>query len=315
MKMVNEHYFFWSGLATAALVLGVGIAYRWARQGGSKVPTPTAIYKKIKKGETVRIGDFIVAFRDSPKILSLSPAVADKVRAQLKSDLQGASEQRSILPAAERLLEGAIVANRKFERFQISRRTEFNEEAHGEMLKDLWNIAFGADQPYQRLSEKWGRLGFQGVDPQTDFRGGGVLALEQLHYFANRHRQLFLEMIAFNDRQAELKQNHWFLLAVVSIQFTVQIATGEHPIFPQHLNLAWEDPYYAGRSPNMIREGIGAPNISLAEPALDGFHELHAALMKEFFKQWMTDLPHVMSYTQWIPKVYATFFNPDAVLK
>jgi len=39
------------------------------------------------------------------------------------------------------------------------------------------------DEQYQRLSEKWIDIGFQGVDPVTDFRGSGILGLENLYYF------------------------------------------------------------------------------------------------------------------------------------
>ena len=31
-----------------------------------------------------------------------------------------------------------------------------------------------------RISGQWGELGFQGNDPATDFRGMGVLGLDQL---------------------------------------------------------------------------------------------------------------------------------------
>lgn len=40
-----------------------------------------------------------------------------------------------------------------------------------------------------RVSPKWKRLGFQQQDPATDFRGGGVLGLKCLLYYAEKHTE------------------------------------------------------------------------------------------------------------------------------
>jgi len=44
----------------------------------------------------------------------------------------------------------------------------------------LWSNLKGDRQLKSRLTEEWIEIGFQGKDPATDFRGAGVLGLEQL---------------------------------------------------------------------------------------------------------------------------------------
>ncbi|KAH9259761.1 hypothetical protein BASA81_002183 [Batrachochytrium salamandrivorans] len=66
---------------------------------------------------------------------------------------------------------------------------QFSHEHDMEMLEELWN-SLKPGQELQggnpRRSQSWGEIGFQGVDPATDFRGGGLLALENLRYFASK---------------------------------------------------------------------------------------------------------------------------------
>lgn len=75
----------------------------------------------------------------------------------------------------------ALVARRKAIKYDTS-----NNE-HETLLLALWK-ALKRDEPLvARVTRQWGAIGFQGHDPATDFRGMGVLGLEQLHFFASRH--------------------------------------------------------------------------------------------------------------------------------
>ncbi len=53
------------------------------------------------------------------------------------------------------------------------------------MLEELWFGLMPGVGRSGRISKEWGDIGFQGVDPATDFRGMGVLGLQHLHYFAS----------------------------------------------------------------------------------------------------------------------------------
>jgi len=60
--------------------------------------------------------------------------------------------------------------------------------AHEERLEALWEALRPGVRRSARLTEEWGELGFQGQDPATDFRGYGMLGLDNLLYFATgRH--------------------------------------------------------------------------------------------------------------------------------
>lgn len=39
----------------------------------------------------------------------------------------------------------------------------------------LWNLMMRDTPLEERITKQWGDLGFQGKDPQTDFRGMGML--------------------------------------------------------------------------------------------------------------------------------------------
>ena len=72
--------------------------------------------------------------------------------------------------------------------FLSSTKFDWSHELHRELLFGVWkNLVPGA--PLQItpgksvVSEEWKKVGFQGKDPATDFRGVGLLGLVQLHYF------------------------------------------------------------------------------------------------------------------------------------
>ena len=64
------------------------------------------------------------------------------------------------------------------------RKTPYDSDnpIHENKLRSLWR-ALVPDQPLEsRVSKQWGDIGFQGDDPSTDFRGMGLLGLENLLY-------------------------------------------------------------------------------------------------------------------------------------
>lgn len=74
-------------------------------------------------------------------------------------------------------------------------------------------IGSSSQESYSRKSEAWTKLGFQGKDPATDFRGGGFLALQQLVYLAEKRRDLALQMVKEAKSRFVLKAN--VLLCVI----------------------------------------------------------------------------------------------------
>jgi len=90
-----------------------------------------------------------------------------------------------------------------------------NNQEHEDKLMELWTLLKGDEKLNSRKSEQWQTIGFQGVDPATDFRGMGILGLEQLIYFAQN----------FNDTAKHiLNCSHhkysWYSFAITGINLT-----------------------------------------------------------------------------------------------
>jgi hypothetical protein len=116
---------------------------------------------------------------------------------------QGISE----IYATEKLLhETSAKASTKYDPTNIG---------HEKKLMDLWNL-LNPDTPLtSRLCTDWKSLGFQGIDPATDFRGMGILSLEQLIYFAKKHNGRALLCLK-TSRDPMI----WYQFALVGINIT-----------------------------------------------------------------------------------------------
>ncbi|CAN8067602.1 unnamed protein product [Agarophyton chilense] len=89
---------------------------------------------------------------------------------------------------------------------------------HERMLENLWLLLMpGVRREGGRFSKDWGRIGFQQADPASDFRGGGVLALQQLLYIAEHRRPVARRMIV--EPSQEVQRYPW---ACVGINLTME---------------------------------------------------------------------------------------------
>lgn len=61
---------------------------------------------------------------------------------------------------------------------------DHNNEVHLVLLKNLWKLLCPDTELEGMISKQWTDIGFQGQDPSTDFRGMGLLSLENLVFFA-----------------------------------------------------------------------------------------------------------------------------------
>jgi len=58
---------------------------------------------------------------------------------------------------------------------------------HQDALRQLWRLAYPTREIPPLKSELWKEMGWQGTDPSTDFRGGGLISLENLIFFAKNY--------------------------------------------------------------------------------------------------------------------------------
>ena len=210
---------------------------------------------------------------------------------------------------------------------ETKRQTKFDDgnPHHVGLLRRLWDVAFVPARPFERESDRWTELGFQGRDPGTDLRAGGIFCLEQFVLFAERDPVMLRDMMQYNREVLQSGEPHWFLTAVVSIQLSTLLALQKtFMLFEGHLRLLCrrdaamlERVVKANERANHYAGGSGG--AAAAVPERSGLvltevtvGELHYLLFQHFFTQWRAKKPHIMEYNTWVvPSVYKTFFSKE----
>ncbi|KAJ3190019.1 hypothetical protein HDU85_000310 [Gaertneriomyces sp. JEL0708] len=86
---------------------------------------------------------------------------------------------------------------------------------HEEKLLELWDLLAPSERLVSRISDQWQKIGFQGKDPATDFRGMGMLGLDNLHYYAKIYPDSVRRVLALSHHPTA-----WFSFAIVGINIT-----------------------------------------------------------------------------------------------
>lgn len=265
------------------------IALRFVDPNASPGEAIALATKAMEAKQIVSTTDLILWFRDGP--LGASPK-AITIPAPVVEVLTSGSLLQSMAPVAKALWNRALTKQRWVHALDARRRTAFddNNADDDRLLQELWRVA-KLNGPYSRRSDQWERLGFQGKDPTTDFRGGGMLALDHIVSFAQTHPAILKQMMHFNQEQLDAGEGSWYLTAVVSIQLTVQL-------------LCEKDHVYQRPQLQMLLEGGESE-----EGGIDGLRRVHHSLMIHFAKLWDEDRPHIMEYNAYMPKVFKSFFT------
>ncbi|KAA8497313.1 ELMO domain-containing protein B [Porphyridium purpureum] len=118
-----------------------------------------------------------------------SPEVRERV-AQVERMICDTKNIRSRPELLRRLIVGALCVGHSSQQLARLQNLKFNAQcaAHEHMLQNVWDVLTDRrTRQGGRISAAWNEIGFQGKDPATDFRGGGVLALMQLYAFSTQH--------------------------------------------------------------------------------------------------------------------------------
>ncbi|XP_046344469.1 ELMO domain-containing protein 2-like [Haliotis rufescens] len=106
---------------------------------------------------------------------------------------------------------------RLLQQVEHHRKTKYSttDKQHEDKLMLLWTSLMPTTKLESRVSKQWTDIGFQGEDPATDFRGMGLLGLDQLLYFIKEYPDI---------AQSLLSQSHHpqygFSFAILGINFT-----------------------------------------------------------------------------------------------
>ncbi|KHN74623.1 ELMO domain-containing protein 2 [Toxocara canis] len=148
----------------------------------------------------------------------------------------------------------ALVEARRLEKYDA-------ENAHHEKrLLKLWDILMPDEKLINRVTKQWQKIGFQGDDPATDFRGMGVLSLDQLIFFAQYDVANAREVLSLCTNA-----EHELPMATAGITFTSMARNLLHKgIFKIH--------FY---------------NTVAGAPSMDSFHRIYCHIFKLFYKFWV----------------------------
>lgn len=146
------------------------------------------------------------------------------------------------------------------------RQTKYSRDNHDheQKLMQLWSMLMQEEALTSRESSQWTEIGFQGNDPQTDFRGMGQLGLDQLLYFATKYTNKVRAMLS---RSHQPKCGYSF--AIVGINMT-------DLVYHLLMNGNLKTHFY---------------NSGTSQPTIGDLHEVYCYVFHEFDAFWFSKNP------------------------
>lgn len=138
---------------------------------------------------------------------------------------------------------------------------------HELLLLKLWNLLKSNEQLESRVTKQWQDIGFQGDDPKTDFRGMGILGLENLVYFAEEYPTAAAHALLHSTHP-----RYGYAFAIVGINITSMAL-------------------------RLLRDGTAKThvyNTSKTLPTIRAFHQFYSYLFYEFDEFWIESKPNNM---------------------
>ncbi|VDN06455.1 unnamed protein product [Thelazia callipaeda] len=124
----------------------------------------------------------------------------DEMRDSLKKSLGQIRGYRELCDAVEDL--------------RIEKYDPGNEKHEKKLLK-LWDLLMPMEDLRTRITNQWQKIGFQGCDPATDFRGMGILSLDQLIFLAQYDVAHAHSILSISNHPL-----HGFPMAITGINLT-----------------------------------------------------------------------------------------------
>lgn len=143
--------------------------------------------------------------------------------------------------ASLRLLEECLVQIQAVERLKValealrSTRVSTTDPDHVSLLNDVWSGIFPNEPVPPLVSREWQRIGFQGDDPSTDFRGMGLLALTQLAFLSRTYPALAASLVRASNGDGNVASGRWFPYAITGVNLTKFVLDGvtSRQMYPQ----------------------------------------------------------------------------------
>ncbi|KAJ9063836.1 hypothetical protein DSO57_1036806 [Entomophthora muscae] len=113
---------------------------------------------------------------------------------------------------------GPIVGSRFLEKEMnelSNTKYDATNKRHEQKLLELWNALKPNEPLKDRISLQWESIGFQGRDPASDFRGMGILGLEDLLYFSKTYSEVARAVLERSNHPTS-----WYSFALAGIHIT-----------------------------------------------------------------------------------------------
>merc|ERR1739848_795697 len=150
---------------------------------------------------------------------------------------------------------------------------------HEQQLLQLWSLLQPGVPLMTRKTKQWQNIGFQGDDPKTDFRGMGLLGLENLLYFAKEYNTAAKHILSHSHHP-----KHGYSFAIVGINLT---------------HMALKLLQDGSAKSHMFNVCALSPMEEERKPILKHFHHLYSYLFVEFDKFWLAEKPRdVMEFNR-----------------
>nr|CCA18625.1 conserved hypothetical protein [Albugo laibachii Nc14] len=148
-----------------------------------------------------------------------------------------------------------------------------HNKVHERMLEELWtNLKPQTRRAHGRITKEWSEIGFQGMDPMTDFRGMGVLSLVQLLYFTSKYPVEAQALLTESNHPT-----HWYPFSVTGINVTAFVIE-----LVQERLVDIKIYQYAD---------ISDPSRDVMDNGLDAIHEFYCDVFTSFNKLWKESNP------------------------
>lgn len=108
---------------------------------------------------------------------------AEAILEESISDTERHHDLSKSLAKSMRQIRGYQKLCKQVEGLRLQQYNTRNED-HEKQLLRLWKLLKPNEELEDRKSDQWQSIGFQGDDPATDFRGMGLLGLQQLLFYA-----------------------------------------------------------------------------------------------------------------------------------
>ena len=161
---------------------------------------------------------------------------------------------------------------------------------HNEMLETFWNKMMPDTR--RNMNSDWGDVGFQGLDPTTDFRGMGLLGLSQLVYLSSEHNVIARDILADANHP---RRYYPFAATGINISaFVFDLLKGRH--LHARLFQALESYSNSNNISGISNAGL-SDSIEIIDIGCKVIHEVYCDVFKRFSYLWQErDPKNIMEF-------------------